>query len=53
MQLIQSNSRLTTLFFWVLESAVSRLGQDSFKPDIARNDHHMTKQNINASEIDM
>jgi hypothetical protein len=53
MQSIQSNSRLKTSFFLVLESAFSRLGQDPFKPDIARNDHHMTKQNITASEIDM
>ena len=37
----------------VLEWAVSRLGQDPFKPDIARNDHHMTKLTITANEIDM
>ena len=40
-------------FFLVLEWAVSRLGQDPFKPDIARNDHHRTKQTITANEIDM
>jgi hypothetical protein len=30
----------------------NHLGQDSSKPDIARNDHHRTKQNITANEID-
>jgi len=53
MQSIQSNSRLTTSFFGELEYAVSRLGQDLLKPDIARSDHHMTKQTITANEIDM
>ena len=53
MQSIQSNSWLTTSFFGELEYAVSILGQDLFKPDIARNDHHMTKQTITANEIDM
>jgi hypothetical protein len=28
------------------------LGQDSSKPDIARNDHQTTKQNTTATEID-
>ena len=50
--MFQSNS-VGASFFGELESAVNRLGQDPFKPHIARNDHHMTKQNINASEIDM
>ena len=53
MQSIQSNSRLATSFLGELEWAVSRLGQDPFKPDIARNDHQMTKQTITANEIDM
>jgi hypothetical protein len=52
MSLFQSNS-VGASFFGVLEFAVSRLWQDPFKPDIARNDHHMTKLTIIASEIDM
>jgi hypothetical protein len=51
MSLFQSNS-MGASFLGELESAVIRLGQGSFKPDIARNDHHRTKQTITANEID-
>jgi hypothetical protein len=46
-------SQVGNLIFWELEWAVNRSGQGPFKPDIARKDHHMIRETITASEIDM